>query len=129
MPNIAPKILNILPPRHVIALHGDLGSGKTTFTQHLAKELGITKRVISPTYVLMRQYSIPKHPQYKNLVHLDLYRLSSSQDLKSIDLEEYLADPKNLVIIEWAGKVKITLPPHLAIYLKVIDSGKHEITY
>lgn len=126
---LAPKILKQLPPRHILALFGDLGSGKTTFTQGLAQALGITKRLISPTYVLMREYPIKNHPIYNSMLHLDLYRLPSSADLKSIDLDELISNPHALVVIEWAEKAKISLPPHQAIHFKIIDEYSREIIY
>ncbi len=125
---LAAKILEELPHHNIIALYGELGSGKTTFTQELAKKLGITKRVLSPTYILMRQYQIKNHPAYNSMTHLDLYRLSSTQDLKSIDLEELAANPKNLVVIEWAEKAARDLPPHLAVHFKIINEHTREIT-
>lgn len=105
---IAAKVLSGLTT-NIIALHGPLGAGKTTFAQGIAQALGVTKRVVSPTFVLLRQYSI-KHSLYNSIYHLDLYRVDSAADLKSIELEEIIADPKNLVIIEWAEKAHINLP-------------------
>ena len=124
---LAVKILKELPPHNIIALYGELGSGKTTSVQGLAKSLGIAKRILSPTFVLLRQYQIKNHPLYNNLCHLDLYRLSQAKDLKSIDLEELVADLKNLVVIEWAEKAATNLPPHLAIHFKIIDEHTREI--
>src|SRR5258708_773348 len=84
----------------VIALIGELGAGKTTFTQGFAKGLGIKEKVISPTFVLMRQHQIPKTNRW--LFHLDLYRIENSKDLKALDLEELFAQTQNLILIEWA---------------------------
>src|SRR3990167_10912743 len=71
---------------NLIALYGDLGSGKTTFTQGLAKHLGITQNLISPTFVLIRSYAIDKDQpcHWTTLYHVDLYRLESAADIKSI---------------------------------------------
>ncbi len=79
----------------VIALSGDLGAGKTTFVQGFAKGLGIKDSIISPTFVLIRQY--------KNLYHVDLYRINTFDHL---GLEEILSNPNNIVLIEWAEKLK-----------------------
>ena len=120
------------PKTNLICLYGDLGSGKTTFTQGLAKALGIKDRVISPTFVLLRQYKIKSHKlqaiSCQQLIHVDCYRLRSEKDFKAIDLEELWSDPKNLVIIEWAEKVKNILPKkRLDIYFEYLDKNKREL--
>ena len=89
----------------VLALFGDLGSGKTTFTKGLAKGLGIKRRITSPTFVLMRDYDLPQEDNAQ-LHHLDLYRLNSSDELKSLDLNELVNQEKNIYVIEWAQKAR-----------------------
>jgi len=126
--NFAKKILPFLKLTNTIALYGDLGSGKTTFVHGLAKALGCTDRVQSPTFVLLRQYNL-NHPTYNSIYHLDLYRLSSSADLKSIDLPELIANKKNLVIIEWAEKASSHLPKnYLSIKFTTLNENKRKIT-
>lgn len=71
----------------IIALHGDLGAGKTTLVQSIALALGITQPVASPTFALVLEYPLPDG---RSLVHMDLYRLSGLADLDSIGFEEYL---------------------------------------
>ncbi len=124
---IASKVLAKLQGLNVIALYGNLGSGKTTFVQGLAKSLKIHRRLISPTFVLMRSYPIPESNIFSHLHHIDLYRIDSTADLKSIDLEEIIASPKNLVIIEWAEKAT-TLPTHrMNLKFKVVGDNDREI--
>ena len=89
----------------VVYLHGDLGSGKTTFTQLLLKQLGYEKRVKSPTYAIYETYALIK----ANLVHMDLYRLSSPEELYYLAIDE-IFDSENVVIIEWPEKGKGVLP-------------------
>ncbi len=89
----------------VVYLHGDLGSGKTTFTQLLLKQLGYEKRVKSPTYAIYETYTLIK----TNLVHMDLYRLSSPEELYYLAIDE-IFDSENAVIIEWPEKGKGVLP-------------------
>ena len=92
----------------VIALFGELGAGKTTFVQGFAKGLNIKEKIISPTFVLIRQHPIPETNKF--FYHIDLYRLNSGDNLKTIGLSEVLSDPQNLVIIEWAEKAEDYLP-------------------
>lgn len=103
------KIGSSLKGGGVFALSGDLGSGKTTFIQGFAKGLGIKSKIISPTFILMRTY---KGIRQLTLCHLDLYRLEGDveEEVKNLGLEEIWDDPKNIVVIEWAEKIKSILP-------------------
>lgn len=92
----------------VIALNGDLGSGKTTFTQYLAQELGVTQHVNSPTFVIMKQYHAHKPPIH-TLVHVDAYRLSSAEELQHVGVDQHLGQSHAIVVIEWADKVREVL--------------------
>ena len=93
----------------VVALHGDLGSGKTTFTQGFASELGVKKRITSPTFILMQRHGL-RGQQFRNLYHIDCYRIKKAKEFLAIGLREILADPKNIVLIEWPEKIKAILP-------------------
>lgn len=84
---------------HVIGLSGPLGAGKTTFVQMVAKELGVTATVPSPTFTLVRPYEMT-HPIFKRLIHIDAYRLTDA-DARGIGWEEYTRNPDNLIIVEW----------------------------
>ncbi len=94
----------------VLALHGELGAGKTAFTQALAKVLGVTHYVTSPTFVIMRLYPIAEHDFFTTLVHIDAYRIESLNELDVIGFAELLQDSTNLICIEWAGKIEAALP-------------------
>lgn len=91
-----------------LALTGDLGSGKTTFTQGLAEGLGIEGRIISPTFILMRKYLAPK----LNFYHIDFYRLENGleNEVKNLGIDDTWGKENNIVAIEWAEKIKDTLP-------------------
>ena len=93
----------------VVALSGDLGAGKTTLTQAVARRLGVAESVISPTFVIMKAYDA-KHGAYARLVHIDAYRLNSSAELERLGWAELIADPKNLILIEWPERVPEALP-------------------
>src|SRR3990167_9931463 len=94
----------------IVALRGDLGAGKTTFTQALARELGITGTVQSPTYVLMKKYEIKKVSPFKTLVHIDAYRLEKPEEFAALNPEQFLNDPPCLVVVEWPERLGTALP-------------------
>lgn len=106
----------------VILLDGDLGAGKTTLTQGIARGVGIEQIVNSPTYTLLKKYE--SKDRRRNLYHLDLYRLS---DVGSdFDLEEYI-DGQGLVVVEWPFKVEDLLPnDYLMIRIKKISEFQRE---
>lgn len=104
----------------VLALIGELGSGKTTFVQGFAQGLGIKEKIISPTFVLIRQHKIPKSK--KVLYHVDLYRLKNLNDLKQVGIEE-LWQAENIVLIEWAQRAKKVLPKNTT-YLNFESLGE-----
>jgi tRNA threonylcarbamoyladenosine biosynthesis protein TsaE len=94
----------------IIGLVGDLGSGKTTFAQGFAEGLGIMKeKVLSPTFVLMRQYPLKKR-NFKTFIHIDCYRLKDAKELEALGWSDLAANPKNIILIEWADRVKTILP-------------------
>lgn len=94
----------------IIALEGDLGAGKTTFTQAFAEALGVNERVKSPTFVLMKHYQLSNIPTYDMLYHLDCYRLQDSSDLGPLGVRELLNRPGTIMLIEWAERVVDILP-------------------
>ena len=119
LPEFVRKVLVLLPQKGqraaIVALQGELGAGKTTFVQVLAKELGVKNTVQSPTYVLMKRYDI-SYRQFNTLVHIDLYRLEKSEEFAALKPEEFLNDQKNLVCIEWPERAGNLLPkPNLTI--------------
>ncbi len=121
--NYAQKLSN----GQVLALNGDLGTGKTTFAQGLALGLGITDIVNSPTYVIMKIYPSP-HKHIKQLVHIDAYRLQSGTDLETIGVMEYFSQTNTIILIEWAQKIKSILPKSTVfIDFKTINSKQRLI--
>lgn len=94
----------------VIGLSGELGAGKTAFTQELARALGITEVVASPTFVIMKLYNITAHTHFKNLVHMDAYRIESDDEMRVIKFDELLEDTTNLICIEWPEKIPKLIP-------------------
>lgn len=94
----------------MLALTGELGSGKTTFVQGLAKGLRIGGRIISPTFIIVRSYKLKG--KVKLLFHVDLYRLEGDlgREIENLGLKEIWSDPNNVMVIEWAEKIKDYLP-------------------
>lgn len=103
---LAQQLSQALTGGEVVALSGPLGSGKTTFAQHLAKTLGFTGSVTSPTFTLLQTYEPAKLPngQPVTIHHLDWYRLENLQELEALGLEEYLGQAGTVTLIEWADK-------------------------
>lgn len=93
----------------VFALHGDLGAGKTTFVQSFARLLGIDESVTSPTFVIMKKYTIT-NSRWNNMIHIDAYRLSTASEMEVLGLVDELGRGENIIFIEWAEKVVDLLP-------------------
>lgn len=111
----------------VLFLFGDLGGGKTTFTQGLAQSLGIKRQIVSPTFLIMRTYELPgTTDQVFN--HLDLYRIESEKDVHSLGLSEILENPGNIVVIEWAERLGKAKPKvRTEIHFEYIDENNRNI--
>tara|TARA_B100000745_G_scaffold85229_1_gene53458 strand:- start:996 stop:1436 length:441 start_codon:yes stop_codon:yes gene_type:complete len=93
----------------VLALYGELGAGKTTFIQTLARHMGVRDTVNSPTFVVMKNYTLNAQP-WSRLVHIDAYRIEEPTEMEVIKLPELLNDSTNIVAIEWADRVSEYLP-------------------
>lgn len=106
----------------VLSLSGDLGAGKTTFTQGLALGLGIEDPIQSPTFVYCNQYEgrLP-------LFHLDLYRMKGEKDFLGLGFEEYL-DGQCVCVIEWPERIRSLLPPHALLLSFVYHPEGREVT-
>ncbi|PIP30045.1 tRNA (adenosine(37)-N6)-threonylcarbamoyltransferase complex ATPase subunit type 1 TsaE [Candidatus Jorgensenbacteria bacterium CG10_big_fil_rev_8_21_14_0_10_54_38] len=98
----------------VLALVGDLGAGKTTFIQGFARGLGIKHHITSPTFVIFRNYPIPRHKltvnSYKFFYHIDAYRIRKISELAQLGFKKILAEPNNIVLVEWAENIERALP-------------------
>jgi tRNA threonylcarbamoyladenosine biosynthesis protein TsaE len=103
--SIAEKLAEKLPPGSVLALHGDLGSGKTCFVTGIAQALGIDEPITSPTFTIINEY----HGTL-DLYHMDLYRISDPDELFSLGLDEYF-NSKGITVAEWAERAGDLLPP------------------
>lgn len=111
----------------VICLYGDLGSGKTTFTQGFAKGLGIKSRLLSPTFIIVRRYDILGSANY--FYHIDLYRLNNPASLEELGLKEIFADSRAFTVIEWAERLGGLLPiARKDVYFSTLPNEKHSIS-
>jgi tRNA threonylcarbamoyladenosine biosynthesis protein TsaE len=112
----------------VVALEGNLGAGKTTFTQAAGKILGINENMTSPTFVIMKVYEID-FQGFKNFIHIDAYRLEKESELLHLGWEKIVSEPENLVFIEWPENVPGLIPPDARkVSLEFIDEGTRRIT-
>lgn len=113
----------------VLGLYGDLGSGKTTFTQALGRLLGLTEPMTSPTFVIEKLYQLPEGQKYKQLVHIDAYRLESGGELAKLNFAQLAADPGNLILVEWADRVADILGEHEQLHFKFINEETRQISF
>ena len=113
----------------ILSLIGDLGGGKTTFTQGVARGLSINDRIISPTFVIFKKFAI-NLKKIKWLYHFDLYRLSDLQELVDLGFEDIISAPENITVIEWAQKANEIIPPskNIKINFKYLGKDKRQIT-
>ena len=113
----------ILPPGTVIAYRGDLGAGKTAFTRGLARGLGCTEIVTSPTYTIVNEYLGGRIP----LFHFDMYRLRSSDDLFDIGWDDYL-DRGGICAVEWSENVDDAMEDAITIIIEKLGEDSRQIT-
>ncbi|MFA5935169.1 MAG: tRNA (adenosine(37)-N6)-threonylcarbamoyltransferase complex ATPase subunit type 1 TsaE [Candidatus Paceibacterota bacterium] len=113
----------------VVGLYGDLGSGKTTFTQCIAKIFGIKEDITSPTFVIEKRYNVD-NPNFKQLIHIDAYRLESSKEARALGWSEISINPYNIIFIEWPERILDILPEnHIKINFKFVSENEREIEF
>ncbi|MHB8871092.1 MAG: tRNA (adenosine(37)-N6)-threonylcarbamoyltransferase complex ATPase subunit type 1 TsaE [Candidatus Doudnabacteria bacterium] len=124
---LAKALAKTLKGGEILALSGELGAGKTTFTKLLFKELGIKSRIVSPTFILM----VPYIHNGKTYYHLDLYRTNSPKEVQGLGIEELWGKKNNIFVIEWAERIKKYLPKK-TVFLKLevvsVKTGERKIT-
>lgn len=138
---IAQELAKDLKGDEVLAFFGNLGAGKTTFIQGLAKNLGVKERIISPTFIIIREHNVRindkqslrsgdlKGLRINKFYHVDLYRVQKLSELKELELGEILNSKGRIVAIEWAEKIKGLLPEkRIEIYFENISENERKIT-
>ena len=126
----AADLATTLKSGDIIILKGDLGTGKTTFTQGLGKAFKIKNNITSPTFIGMQLYDVPDHPNIQTLCHIDAYRFQSIDDAISAGLEDYVGKEGILTIIEWPEQLfGLFNQPHKLIELTHVNETTRKITH
>ncbi len=115
----------------VLALVGDLGSGKTIFAQAFAATLDVKEKIKSPTFIIFRKSNIKSKISkvFENFYHFDVYRIHDEREVLNLGWEEIISNPKNIVLVEWADKIEKILPKNsVKIMFKHLKRDKREIT-
>lgn len=107
----------------VVGLYGELGAGKTSFTQAVAKKLGVKDVITSPTFVIEKIYDL-EGQKFSKLIHIDAYRLEKSEELLKLGWRDITADKNNLILIEWPERVADIIVKHMKVSLRTLDSGE-----
>ncbi|MBI2628313.1 MAG: tRNA (adenosine(37)-N6)-threonylcarbamoyltransferase complex ATPase subunit type 1 TsaE [Candidatus Niyogibacteria bacterium] len=113
----------------VIGLEGELGAGKTYFVKGFAEGLGVKETVVSPTFVLLKIFKLFRK-KFKQLIHIDAYRVNFRKELQALGWEKFLKDPQNIIIIEWADKARGILPKnYLQVKFKHFKEDERKIIF
>lgn len=111
----------------VLLLSGELGSGKTTFVRELARVLGVSDRVASPTFVIEKRYRIPRDGVFDRLIHIDAYRLSGEDVDETLDFAKTLEDSRNLIAIEWPENLDGQIQGDLGLFFEFVDENTRRV--
>lgn len=123
--NFAMALAGRLQPGTVVALHGDLGAGKTVFSRGFARGLKIAEPVSSPTYTIIQEYALPDGGWF---FHLDLYRIDNSRSALDFGVDEYLEDKNAYIVVEWPERIADILPQGtLHLYIRHLGDDTREV--
>jgi len=112
----------------ILVLQGELGGGKTTFLQGFARGLGIKKRILSPTFVILKKFKI-QNSDFKFFYHIDCYRIKKVKEILDLGFRKIISDSKNIVAIEWADNILKILPKNtIFVTLTFNNKNKRNIT-
>jgi tRNA threonylcarbamoyladenosine biosynthesis protein TsaE len=118
------KAATITEQAATITLTGDLGAGKTTFTQQLAVHLGITEIVVSPTFGIMKVYELDGNQNFDQLIHIDAYRIEDMSEVGPLRFEELFKTPRTLICLEWPENIAGILPTEKVAVTIEIGEGE-----
>lgn len=114
----------------LVTLSGDLGAGKTAFTQALAAALGVDEPITSPTFVIAKSYALPEGLSFSQLLHIDAYRLTTGAELDRIGFTDAYTDPTTFIVLEWPEMVADALPhADVAVTITTTAGDTRTITY
>ena len=118
--DFAAQLARSLKPGCVVAVHGNLGAGKTVFSRGFARGLNVIEPVSSPTYTIIQEYPLAAGNWF---FHLDLYRIDTARAALAFGVDEYLEIPDAYIIIEWAERIKSLLPAR-TIHINIEHNGE-----
>ena len=125
---LAEEIASKVDSGAVLALYGDLGAGKKTFSRFLTQALGSFSRVQSPTFVIARKYHVNNDSDIKKIYHLDLYRIKTKAELNDLDLSQFFDDAHAVTVVEWPDIAEHLLPQNsIKIRFKYVDENSRSI--
>jgi len=123
------RLGELLSGGELLLLDGQLGTGKTTFTQGLAQGLGISEGINSPTFTLLKEYAGQERPPGPALYHFDLYRLDDPEEILDLGFEDYFYG-SGVCVVEWADKADLLWPPeYIRIRLKMLTETKRGLLF
>jgi tRNA threonylcarbamoyladenosine biosynthesis protein TsaE len=114
----------------VLALYGELGAGKTTFTKELAQFLKIEENISSPTFVILKTFDLGEieNIKFKKMIHIDTYRLDLPEELERLGFLDLVNDPENLIVVEWPEIAEQFLPKdRINIKFNFVDNTSREL--
>jgi len=111
----------------VVGLYGELGSSKTTFMKYLAENFGIEETIQSPTFVIEKIYEL-ENKSFQHLIHIDAYRIEKEEEMLSLGWKEIIADPQNLICIEWPERIAKIMPEHIIIKFEHVSENQRKIS-
>ncbi len=123
--DVALNFGRFVKPFSLIALFGEMGAGKTAFTRGFASWFGLEQEVFSPTFSIVNEYL---YSEEKKIVHCDMYRIKTEQDLYTTGFLDYLKDENAIVLVEWSENILNFLPEQFyRVEIKVLNETKREI--
>tara|TARA_B100000508_G_scaffold141049_1_gene145606 strand:- start:1334 stop:1798 length:465 start_codon:yes stop_codon:yes gene_type:complete len=113
----------------VVTLTGDLGAGKTTFTQQLAAYLNISETVVSPTFGIMKSYEISENEDFDQLIHIDAYRIEDISETEPLRFTELFKQPRTLICVEWPEQIQPILPEEvISVSITITENEERTVT-